>query len=71
MPISPNATFAREGHTLQGQTYVMWQFRDHEPHATPYMTGTYLGTKNVFNIAFGAIHQPKAMWRTTSAGQGV
>jgi hypothetical protein len=71
VPISANATFAREGHTLQGQTYVIWQFRDHEPHAVPYMAGTYLGAKNVFNVAVGAIHQPKAMWRTNNAGDTV
>lgn len=61
--LGADAQFTTYGHTLQQQGYVMWQFFDHEPHTTPYMTGTYLGTKKVFNVAVGAIHQPRATWR--------
>lgn len=64
--INPSATFAQKGHAFQYQGYVIWQFLDHEPHLTPYMAGTYLGKKKVFNIAAGAIYQPHAMWRTGS-----
>lgn len=60
--ISSNASFAQYGHTLQQQAYVMYQFLDQETHTTPYMTGTYLGKKKVFNIAAGAIYQKDAMW---------
>lgn len=57
------STFAQYGHTLQPQAYLMYQFFDHENHTTPYMTGTYLGKKKVFNIAVGGIFQKDAMWR--------
>ncbi|HLP27450.1 MAG TPA: hypothetical protein VK147_02340 [Candidatus Didemnitutus sp.] len=70
-PISQNASFAQYGHRLQGQGYVIWQFMDHEPHTTPYMIGTYLGSRSVFNVAVGGIYQPRAMWRTTSLGDTV
>lgn len=57
------ANFAQKGHTLQTQGYLIYQFFDHEPHTTPYMTGTYLGKKKVFNIAVGIMNQNEAMWR--------
>lgn len=63
-PLGPSATFAQKGHALQYQGYVIWQFMDQEPHLTPYMAGTYLGKKKVFNVAIGGIYQPRAMWRT-------
>jgi hypothetical protein len=31
----------------------------------PYMAGTYLGTKKIWNIAAGFVHQKDAMWRKT------
>lgn len=61
--VGTNSQFTPVGHTLQQQVYVAWQFFDHEPHTTPYMQGTYLGDKRVFNIAAGIIRQPRAMWR--------
>jgi hypothetical protein len=61
-PTSTNATFSQKGHTHQLQAYVMYQFFEHENHTTPYMTGTYLGKKKIFNIAGGVISQQKAMW---------
>ncbi|MBK6760440.1 MAG: hypothetical protein IPG73_07000 [Ignavibacteria bacterium] len=70
-PLSANANFTQYGHRLQTQGYVIWQFRDQEPHTTPYMTGTYLGTRSVFNIAVGGIYQPNAMWRFTPTGDTV
>lgn len=57
-----NAMFAAKGHTHQGQAYVMWQFFEHEQMNTPYMTGTYLGAKKVFNLSAGVQYQPKATW---------
>lgn len=62
-PLNPNATFSQKGHSLQYQSYLMWQFFEHEQHNTPYMTGTYLGKKKVFNIATGIISQGNAMWK--------
>lgn len=69
--LGPDATFTTYGHSLQQQAYVIWQFLDHEPHTTPYMTGTYLGTRSVLNVAMGAIHQPNATWRTTTQGDTI
>ncbi|MFM7710411.1 MAG: hypothetical protein ACKO5C_05795 [Ferruginibacter sp.] len=61
--LSSVANFTQLGHEKQWQAYLVYQFLDHEPHTTPYMTGTYLGKKKVFNIAAGAIYQQKAMWK--------
>lgn len=65
--LSSHATFAQKGRHAQLQGYLMWQFLEHESHTTPYMTGTYLGKKKVFNLAAGAIHQRNAMWRSNGA----
>ena len=65
--LSTNANFAQLGHHKQVQGYFIWQFLEQEGHNTPYMTGTYLGKKKVFNIAMGGIFQKNAMWRRTSA----
>lgn len=47
----------------------MYNFFDSEPHTTPYMTGTYLGKKKIFNIEAGFIAQKNATW--TSPDNGV
>jgi hypothetical protein len=65
--VTPNrfySTFAGTGHQLQQQGYIIYQFFDHENHTTPYMTGTYLGKKKIFNIAIGGIFQKDAMWKS-------
>jgi hypothetical protein len=64
------ASYAGKGHNLQQQAYVMYQFWEHEGHTTPYMTGSYLGKKKVFNIAAGIIYQKAAMWKKTGAAVG-
>jgi hypothetical protein len=65
--INPNySVFTRVGHQLQPQAYIMYQFFEQENHTTPYMTGTYLGTKKIFNIAVGGIFQKDAMWKEES-----
>lgn len=61
--LSQVANFAQKGHQAQFQGYLMYQFFEHEAHTTPYMTGTYLGAKKVFNVAIGGILQKNAMWR--------
>ena len=63
LPLGSSANFAQVGHSLQQQAYVIWQFRDHEPHQVSNMAGTYYGQRNIFNIAAGIMHQPRAMWR--------
>jgi len=65
--LSDQANFARKGHALQKQGYFQYQFFDKEVSATPYMTGTYLGKKKIFNIGAGIIYQPKAMWKQGSS----
>lgn len=62
------ANFAQVGRHKQAQAYLMWQFFDHEGHNTPYMTGTYLGKKKVFNIAVGGMFQKNAMWLRSGSG---
>ena len=61
-PLSANATFAQMGHTKQYQGFFAFNFFDKEQHTTPYMTGTYLGKKKIFNLEAGFIAQSKATW---------
>jgi hypothetical protein len=42
--------------------YLAWNFFENEGHTTPYMQGTYLGAKKVWNIALGAVYQKAATW---------
>ena len=65
----PNAIFALKGHHKQYQGLFMWQFFDKEAHQTPgYNTGTYLGTKKIFNLEAGFITQKNAMVSVPVAG---
>lgn len=66
--ISNVSNFATKGHSLQTAGYLIYQFFDHENHMTPYMNGTYLGSKKIFNIAIGGAYQPNAMWIKTVTG---
>jgi hypothetical protein len=50
------------GINYQYGSYIAWNFFDMEPHTTPYMAGTYLGTKKVWNIAVGSTYQQAATW---------
>ena len=58
--VGNNATFAQDQHHKQYQGFFMWNFFDKESHATPYMTGTYLGKKKVLNLEGGFITQKNA-----------
>jgi hypothetical protein len=72
LPISANfSNYAQLGHQLQTQGYLIYQFFDHETHTTPYMTGTYLGKKKIFNIAVGGIFQKDAVWKKGTANDTV
>lgn len=57
------ATFSAKPAKMQVHGYFQWQFLDQEANTTAYTTGTYLGTKRVFNIGAGFQYQPDAMWR--------
>lgn len=61
--ISTNSQFSANPPNMQWNGYFMYQFKDGESNLTPYNTGTYLGTKKVFNIGAGFIYQKDAMWR--------
>jgi hypothetical protein len=61
-PISIHSDFSYLPPKLQTSGYLMYQFLDEENNLTPYMAGSYLGRKNVFNIGAGFQYQPDAMW---------
>lgn len=70
-PLTKNASFVNTsllkngtGPGVQNQVggYLAYNFFEQEPHTTPYMTGTYLGTKKVWNIAVGGAYQKNATW---------
>jgi hypothetical protein len=63
-----NATFARVGHHKQYQGFFIFNFFDSETHTTPYMTGSYLGKKRVFNLEAGFITQKNATWTSPDDG---
>ncbi|OJJ19453.1 hypothetical protein BKI52_21840 [marine bacterium AO1-C] len=60
--LGANSTFSTSPPSVQSQTYVKYQFLEHESNRTPYHTGSYLGKKKVFNIGAGVTYQPNAMW---------
>ena len=60
--LGENATFTTFGHTKQYQGFFIYNFLEKEPHATPYMTGTYLGDKKILNLEGGLIYQKDATW---------
>jgi hypothetical protein len=66
-PISVNSDFAYTPPKVQTSGYFMYQFLDEESNLTPYMTGTYLGKKKVFNIGAGFQYQQNAMWHYGNA----
>ncbi|PBQ34632.1 hypothetical protein CNR22_23590 [Sphingobacteriaceae bacterium] len=70
-PIGRNATFVNTGAIANGSGpgvnnqfggYFAYNFLDNENHTTPYMQGTYLGSKRVWNIAVGGVYQKNATW---------
>jgi len=69
--INANATFAQLQHHKQYQGFFAWNFFDKESHATPYMTGTYLGKKKVLNLEGGFITQKNATWTGTTNADAV
>jgi hypothetical protein len=64
----PSATFAQIGHHKQYQGFFLYNFFDKETNTTPYMMGTYLGKKKIFNLEAGFISQRKATWSSTDGG---
>ncbi|OOG72385.1 hypothetical protein B0E43_15965 [Algoriphagus sp. A40] len=75
IPVLPNnvsniAYYSAAAPAINYQGYFFWQFLDKEANQIPYMTGTYLGKKRVFNIGGGFSTQDHAMeYREIDAGQ--
>jgi hypothetical protein len=57
-PLTPSAQY---------KGMLTYSFLDKESNTEPYVKGTYLGTKKVFNIGVGYMYQKNAMWRRASA----
>lgn len=66
-PISVHSDFSYKPSEMQYSGYLMYQFLDEESNLTPYLAGTYLGKKKVFNIGAGFQYQQNAMWRWNDA----
>lgn len=66
-PINVNSDFSYMPPKPQTSVYVMYQFLNEESNLTPYMTGTYLGKKKVFNIGAGFQYQSNAIWHHNDA----
>lgn len=65
--ITGNSSFSALPPKMQYNAYVQYQFKDQESNQTPYLAGTYLGKKSVFNVGAGIIYQKDAMWKTNEA----
>lgn len=65
--IGRNSNFAPDNNNKVYQGYFNYQFLDQESNLLPYMVGTYLGTKRVFNIGAGFMHNEDAMWREVNS----
>ena len=55
------ANWNPNNHTLMPQLYANWDFFDVESQVLPFMVGSYLGTRKVFNIGAGFQYHPAAM----------
>jgi hypothetical protein len=59
--------YNRRNNSVNLQGYFNWQFFEQESNLLPFMVGSYLGTKKVFNIGAGFEHGFDAMVEYTSA----
>lgn len=51
--------------------YVSYAFFESESNLLPYRVGTYLGSKKVFNLGGGFMHNADAMWYQRTSGDGL
>jgi hypothetical protein len=63
------AQWAGDNNRLLYQLYVNYDFFEQESSVLPFMVGSYLGTKKVFNIGAGFQYHPRAMWHNTNPYQ--
>lgn len=77
--LSKNASFVNTTQFAAGKSpginnqyggYVAYNIFDKEGHTTPYMAGTYLGSKKIWNIAFGGVYQKDATWYLSKDASG-
>lgn len=71
VPASSDFEFSNEPPKKQFQGYFKYMFFDKESNTTPYHAGTYLGSKRMFNVGAGFVHQADAMWAMADAGETV
>ena len=71
--VNPSAFNQGNGPGINNQfgTYFAYNFFENESHTTPYMAGTYLGTKKIWNIAVGSVYQKAATWNLKTNDSGV
>ncbi|GAB2491147.1 hypothetical protein [Algoriphagus taiwanensis] len=69
--VSQIAYYSKSAPAINYQGYFFWQFLDKESNQLPYMTGTYLGKKRVFNIGGGFSTQDHAVEYRESVGEPV
>lgn len=72
-PLVPDGPvgFRQDANTWSTGGYVMAQLADEEPNAMPFLNGTWLGAKKVFNLGGGWTWHPGAMGRANTAGETV
>jgi hypothetical protein len=58
LPTSSTGNYNDTANTFGYSGYFMFQFLDKESNTLPYMVGTYIGAKKVFNFGFGGHAQP-------------
>ena len=71
-PLQPGVTnFDVRSTSLAFAGYFQWMFGEIESNLLPYETGSYLGTKRVFNIGVGGHYQANAMARCDVGADGM
>lgn len=64
------STFTTRDASPQISSYFSYQFFDQEANQLAYNTGTYHGSKKIFNIGGGLQYQNNATWNTQDNGKG-
>lgn len=64
--VTPVSNFSSLPPNMQWNGYFQYQFKDQESNQNPYMAGSYLGKKTVFNIGAGIVYQKNALWHLAS-----
>lgn len=75
-PFAPSTSLVMDGpvdyrpnaNTWGTAGYFQYMFMDHESGVLPYTTGTYYGSKTVFNVGAGYYWHPDALGRLDAAG---